>query len=99
MSATSDPFESFRFRSDDLPSADRVPFYRDVISRMLTRMEVEPIGDGFSCSATFYRLSGLSISCIEGGAVRSDRSRAMAEGNQELVLVIGLDGAYRVSQH
>jgi AraC-like DNA-binding protein len=99
MNATSDTFESFRFCSDDLPAADRVPYYRDVISRMLTRMDVESMADRFSCNASFYRLSGLSISHLAGGAVRSDRSRAMAEGNHELVLIIGHEGAYTVSQH
>jgi AraC-like DNA-binding protein len=98
MSATTGDAGSFRFSSEDLPPADRVPFYRDVIGRMLTKMDVEPVGEQFSCDARFYRLPDLSISCIAGSAVRSDRTREMAEGSHELVLVMGIEGAYTVSQ-
>ena len=97
MSATTGKFESFRFSSEELRPADRVPYYRDVLGRMLVKMDLAPLGEIFSCNASFYRVPDLSIACMAGSPVRADRPRAMAEGGHELVLITGFEGAYSVS--
>jgi AraC-like DNA-binding protein len=95
--ATSD-FESFRFSSDDLRPADRVPFYRDVIGQVVARFDKEPVGERFSCKAHFCRLPNLSISYVASTAVRANQTRAMTEGSSELILAAHLEGAGKVAQ-
>jgi hypothetical protein len=56
MIATAGDFGSFRFSSEQLRPADRIPFYCDVVGRMLARMDVEPVSGNFSCYARFCRL-------------------------------------------
>ena len=47
----------------------------------------------FSCNGRFYRFLDLRISCIESSAIRGHRTPEMAEAEQEVVLVMNLDGA------
>jgi AraC-like DNA-binding protein len=88
----------FRFDSEDLSPPDRVPFYCDVLGRVMAKLDVDPVGENFSCNARFYRLPELLISCVAGTAVRVTRTREMAEGSDNLVLVINLEGAVTFSQ-
>jgi AraC-like DNA-binding protein len=88
----------FRFASADLPPPDRVPYYCDVLGRVMAKLEIDPIGESFSCEAHFYLLPELLISCISGTAVRVTRTREMAEGSDNLVLVINLEGSVTFSQ-
>jgi AraC-like DNA-binding protein len=98
MSATTGDVRSCRFSSEDLRPADRIPFFCDVLSRTLARMEVEPLGERFSCNARFYRLPDLSLSWISGSAIRGTRIREMDDGSPELVLMMNLEGAATFSQ-
>jgi AraC-like DNA-binding protein len=91
-------FGHFRFSSDDLRPVDRVPLYVDVIGQKLARFDKEPVGDRFSCNADFYRLPNLSIASFAMTAVRASRNRAMTEGTSELLLMLHLEGAGKVSQ-
>jgi AraC-like DNA-binding protein len=91
-------FESFRFSTADLRPSDCLTAYRDMMCRTLPRMDVHPLGGRFSCEADFHRLADLNISCIAGSAVRCNRTREMAKGSEELLVVIGLEGTYSVSQ-
>jgi AraC-like DNA-binding protein len=88
----------FDFSSEDLPPADRLPSYCDMVGRILARMDIEPVGESFSCNARFYRLRDLSIMSIAGSAVRVNRTHEMAEGSDELALVTYLEGVATVSQ-
>jgi len=98
MRATTSDFGSVRFSSEDLPPADRIPFYCDVMGRMLARIDMEPVGERFCCNAGFYRLPHLSISCVVGSPLRANRTREMAEGSQDLVLMMCLEGVFTASQ-
>jgi AraC-like DNA-binding protein len=98
MSAATSDFESWQFSSEDLRPTDRIPFYRDVIARMWAKFDIEPVDERFSCNAGFYRLPNLSIAYMAGSAVRAHRTREMAEGCHELVLVMGRKGACTFSQ-
>jgi AraC-like DNA-binding protein len=98
MSAAASDFESLQFSSEDLCPTDRIPFYTDVIAKLLARFDIEPVGERFSCNAGFYRLPNLSIAYMAGSAVRAHRTREMAEGCHELVLVMGREGTCTFSQ-
>jgi AraC-like DNA-binding protein len=88
----------FDFLSEDLPPADRLPSYRDVVGRILARMDIQPVGESFSCNARFYRLRDLRILSIAGSAVRVNRTREMAEGRDQVALVMYLEGVATLSQ-
>jgi AraC-like DNA-binding protein len=98
MSATTGDVRSFRFSSEDLRPADRIPFFCDVLGRTLARMDVEPLGERFSCNARFHRLPDLSLSWISGSAIRGTRIREMDDRSPELVLMMNLEGAATFSQ-
>jgi hypothetical protein len=55
----------FRFSSADLSPPDRIPCYCDVLGRVIAKLDVDPIGESFSCDAHFYLLPELLISCID----------------------------------
>lgn len=100
MSATPSELGALRFSSEQLAPVDRVPFYRDVVSRMLAPFDVEWVGENFSFETRIHRAPDLSVASIrEGDAVRVHRTREMAaEGRQRFVLVINLEGAATYSQ-
>jgi AraC-like DNA-binding protein len=98
MSTGVSNFESRRFSSEELEPADRIPFYREVLGRVLMRVEVEPLSEEFSRNASFYRLPDLGIFCADGSPVRFERTREMAEGGHEFFLTIGIEGTCEVSQ-
>jgi AraC-like DNA-binding protein len=98
MSLTASDLESCHFSSEELAPADRIPFYREVLGRMLMRAELEPVGEEFFRQASFYRLPGLGISYADGSPVRIHRTREMVEGGHEFFLMIGLEGTYSVCQ-
>jgi hypothetical protein len=98
MSATTGDVRSCRFSSEDLRPADRIPFFCDVLGRTLARMDVEPLGERFSCNARFYRVPDLSLSWISGSAIRGTRIREMDDKSPEFVLMMNLEGAATFSQ-
>jgi hypothetical protein len=81
--ATANHFGTLRFSSTDLPLADRVPFYCDVMGRMLAKVNVEPVDENFSCHARLSRFPDLSISSVVSSAIRGTRTREMAEGDPD----------------
>jgi AraC-like DNA-binding protein len=100
MSATPREFGTLRFSSEQLQPADRVPFYRDVVSRVLARFDVESVGENFSFDTRIHRAPDLRVASLrEGDAVRVHRTREMAAGaHEKLLLVINLEGAAMYSQ-
>jgi AraC-like DNA-binding protein len=91
-------FSTFRFSSAALRPADRVPFYRDFVARALARMDIESVDDRFHCDARLFQLPDLTISRVSISAVRAARSREMAQGNDNLALVVNLHGLVRFAQ-
>jgi AraC-like DNA-binding protein len=89
---------SFRFSSAALPPTDRVPFYREFVGRILARMDLEPLGERFFCDGRLWQLPGLTITKVSGSAVRALRTREMAEGNDNLALIVNLQGTATFSQ-
>jgi AraC-like DNA-binding protein len=97
MGAMTATLQSWRFCSADRPPADRIQYYRDLACRMLGTVDIQPIGQSFSCNGRFLHLPGLGISRIAGSAIRGTRTRAMAAGEPELLLIANLDGAATVA--
>jgi AraC-like DNA-binding protein len=97
MSALTGTIESGRFSSEVLRPADRVALYRQLACRMLGTLDIQPLGAKFSCNARFFQLPGLGISRIAGSAIRGTRTREMAAGDEELLLIANLGGAATVS--
>ena len=89
---------SFRFSSQALLPTDRVLFYREFFGRVLARVDLEPIGERFFCDARLWQLPDLSITKVSGSAVRAHRTREMAQGNDNLALIVNLQGTATFSQ-
>jgi AraC-like DNA-binding protein len=68
------------------------------MGRMLGGFDKQSLGEPFFCEAHSRRLSELVLSRVSGSAMRATRTRAMAEGSSELLLVIGLEGRATVAQ-
>jgi AraC-like DNA-binding protein len=98
MSLTPCKFEGLRFSSEELPPADRLPYYCDVISRMFARVGVDPVGDDFSCNARLYRLPELSVAFLASSPIRGRRTAEMAKGDHGLTLIMNLDGTGTLRQ-
>jgi len=61
-------------------------------------MDIEPVDDRFFCDAHLFRLPDLTISSVSVSAVRTTRTHEMAQGNDDLALVINLQGVAMFSQ-
>lgn len=85
------------FSSEDLRPADRIPFYQDVVGRMVASYNVEPVDEKFSCKGRFCYLPELGISYVAGSAVRASWTHMTAAEGAGLVLVMSLAGAARFS--
>jgi AraC-like DNA-binding protein len=101
MSEATSDCRSFRFSSEDLPRAERIPRYRDMVwqTRRLASFNIEPVGEEFSCKALYIRLPSLGIAYVSGSAVRASWTHIAAEScsGPGLVLVMNLFGAGRLA--
>jgi AraC-like DNA-binding protein len=91
--------DRFRFSSEDLPQAERIPFYRDVVWQMMASLEVEPVDEEFSCKTHFICLPNLVVAYVAGSSVRARWTHIKAEPEKgpRLVLVMNLFGAGRLA--
>lgn len=93
-------FEILRISTDPWPDEDRIALWREALGRYTLRLDVEPLPNtslhGDLSLHVFPRLT--LVAGIEGG-VRQQRSRELiADGNDDLVLVISTSGRTIVSQ-
>jgi AraC-like DNA-binding protein len=93
-------YGSFRFSSGDLPRAERISFYRDVVWRMMASLDIEPVEEEFACNAHLYCLPRLGIAHVAGSSVRASWTHITAEADKGpgLVLVMNLFGAGTLAQ-
>jgi AraC-like DNA-binding protein len=101
MAAVAPDSSAFRFSTDDLPPADRLPFWREVIGRSIVKLDMEPRGDGpYRFDAVFRALPGLGVASIESSAVRVRRTVELIadDGSDDLVLSVPVRGTTLVSQ-
>ena len=101
MTAAAPDAFAFRFSTDDLPPAERLPFFREVIGRSIVKLDMEPLGDGpYRFDAVFQALPGLGIASIASSAVRVTRTADLiaGDGSDDLVLSMPISGRTRVAQ-
>jgi AraC-like DNA-binding protein len=86
-------FRLLRFTSDSLPAADRLELWREIITRKLLRLSIDPLGGApFSATATLRSQHGLSLGSGEIGPSMNRRTRSLvANDNDDLALMINMD--------
>lgn len=94
-------FSPIRFASDELPERDRLAQWREACSRTVMKIDMEPIHDiPFRCEAVLRALPGLGLASFSTSPNRATRTRAMvADGNDDLVLVLSAHGTTVMSAH
>jgi AraC-like DNA-binding protein len=87
------------FSTDDLPEQDRVAMWREHFGRTALRVEIEPAEEGpFEASVTSRSFTGLHLLQSGLSAARLTRTRELiADGNDDLILVINRTGSIEVS--
>jgi AraC-like DNA-binding protein len=78
---------SIRFSTDDLPEADRLPFFREVWSRQIMRQDIDPLpGHPFQTDALMRRLPGLLVYWTTSSPRHIRRTRVLlSDGNDNLL--------------
>jgi AraC-like DNA-binding protein len=94
-------FAPLRFASDDLPERDRLARWREACGRTVMKVDMEPLhGAPFLCEAVLRALPGLGLASFTTLPNRATRTRAMvADGNDDLVLVLSSYGSTVMSAH
>jgi AraC-like DNA-binding protein len=100
MIARNGVIRPLRFSTDDFPERDRVAMWRELFGRLVARLDIEPLGGvQFRARYVLHALPGLRISSGIGGGAREWRTRELlADGNDDLALVISPKGGTVVSQ-
>jgi AraC-like DNA-binding protein len=101
VSSSPPDFAPIRFTSDDLPERDRLAQWREAWSRTIMEVDVEPVHDApFRCEAVLRALPGVGLASFTISPGRATRTRAMvADGNDDLVLILSSYGRTVVSAH
>lgn len=75
--------------------------WREVASRTVMKVDMEPLGDSpFHCEAVLRALPALGLASFDISPSRVTRSRAMlADGNDDLILVLSAQGSTMMSTH
>jgi AraC-like DNA-binding protein len=78
--------ETVRFSTDDLPEADRVPYFQEIVSREVMRLEVDPFpANRFHTSAHMRLLPGLVVYWTASSPRHNHRTRALlSDGNDNV---------------
>jgi AraC-like DNA-binding protein len=89
-------FGLMRFATDEAPAPLRFEAWRDIISRKLLRLSIDPLSEApFRADAMLRSQHGLTIGVGEIGASINRRTRdIVATDNDDLVLIANLDGPF-----
>lgn len=89
-----------RFSTDELPKKDRITNWVEVIERQFLKMEFHEIPETpFSQTVVLQSLPGFSMITGVGGGYHAHRTRELiADGCDNLVLIIHLEGCGQFSQ-
>ena len=91
-------FRSVRFSTRNLPLAGRLDVYREVMDRTVDKAHIDAIGERVSFDGSAYRLPELGIARAAASPTRVIRTRAQAEGDDNLFLMVLLKGVATFSQ-
>lgn len=91
-------FRSTRFSTRDLPPTGRLDVYREVMDRTVDKAHIDAVGERVSFDGNAYRLPQLGIVRAAASPTRVIRTRAQAEGDDNLFLMMLLRGTATLSQ-
>jgi AraC-like DNA-binding protein len=89
-----------RFSTEDAPARERVTLWREVIGRLVFRLDIEPLADvPFHADLKLRALPGLRVVSGAVGGTRDTRTRALLDdGNDDFGLAINVAGTSIVTQ-
>ena len=90
-----------RFSTDDFPAHERVAVWRETFGGTIAKLDMEPLGEQPFHGASLVRLlPDLTLGSIVSAPIRITRTRTLvADGNDDLIVGVMLDGGAVVSQH
>jgi AraC-like DNA-binding protein len=100
MGSTANDFLSMRFSTDGLPERSRLDIVRELIGRSIMGVDISPLADTpMRSDLSIQSVPGLGIITSVSTGLRVERTRGMlADGSDDLVLAIQLDGVTIASQ-
>jgi AraC-like DNA-binding protein len=93
--------QSLHCKTADLPSRDRVPFWREVFARKIVQIDIEPDAHTpFEASATVQALPGASLlsPCHSTPAILRRTPSLVGDGDDSVAILANLDGLIVGSQ-
>src|SRR5262245_38430358 len=95
------PSASIRFSLASVPERDRAGLYREFFGRSRFPLDIEPMrGRPFEAEFTMRALPGLHLFSGRVHGSRNSRTRElMADGVDDLALMVNLGGPYHVCQN
>ena len=88
MSSSPNDFASMHFSTEALPARERVPMLREFVGPLVSRMDIEPLGDGpvhFEIAAR--AVPDLAVARLAFSSMRAERTRNLiADGNDNCSL-------------
>jgi AraC-binding-like domain len=99
VSASAADFRSARFRTEELPERERLPFFLDVFGRKVVRQEMEPMaGSRFHVDLVMRSLPGLNVWSGAYSPMSLRRTRTLlADGNDDVALCTAPKGGTTLS--
>jgi len=87
-----------RFSSDELPPRERFDIWRDVVTRKLLRLAIDPLSDQpYRAKAALRYLPSLRVGFGRVGPAIHHRTRAIAAAeNDDIALLVNLGGSFLV---
>jgi AraC-like DNA-binding protein len=86
--------------TSNFPERERLTIWRDVCSRTLLRLDMEPLSEGFSCAANIRLLPGLAAGFLTTTPNHLSRTpQLLDDGNDDLIFVITTRGGFSLSEH
>jgi AraC-like DNA-binding protein len=99
VSASAADFRSTRFRTEELPERERLPFFLDVFGRKVVGQEMEPMaGSPFHVDLVMRSLPGLNVWSGAYSPMSLRRTRTLlADGNDDVALCTAPKGGTTLS--
>jgi len=96
MNDQSAAFEQLRFATSDLPVAERWPTFLDM-GRTVAKVDCMPLEDDFFVDGSFCKLPAAGVGSFSSSALRATRSRALAEGSDDLIFYMSIEGTANIA--
>ena len=99
MNSAARRFGGYRFSTEDLPTRDRLEYFREVFARKVVRIDFEPIGDRpFRCDAILHALPNVALATLAVTPHSGVRTPDLiSDGRNDIGLFIAMRGTTFVS--